>query len=175
MGRKNDKHGYGRIGHFDKNFLTHRLSFEYFNGPIEPGLHLDHLCRNPSCCNPSHLEPVTNQENQMRGLSPWAINARKTHCKRGHEFTEANTFVQRTRSEYGGRGCVTCREQYMQLYGQREYVKKKQQEYRDKPDKKEAARLRAAAWYKANKARALASSAACKAKKKLVLTTKTDV
>lgn len=27
---------------------------------------VDHLCFNPSCCNPDHLEAVTPQENKRR-------------------------------------------------------------------------------------------------------------
>jgi hypothetical protein len=50
------------------------------------------------------MEPVTNVENVMRGEGVWAINARKTHCKRGHEFTEENT-VKRN----GTRSCRTCK------------------------------------------------------------------
>jgi hypothetical protein len=30
-------------------------------------MHLDHLCRNPRCVNPDHLQPVTNFENARRG------------------------------------------------------------------------------------------------------------
>jgi hypothetical protein len=35
-------------------------------------------------------------------------NGSKTHCKRGHEFTEANTFWDRT----GKRECRECRRAY---------------------------------------------------------------
>jgi hypothetical protein len=81
-----------------------RFAYEQRVGPIPVGMHLDHLCRNPPCCNPSHLEPVTPRENMMRGNSILAINARKTECMRGHPFDEVNTY--RTRL---GRGCWTCK------------------------------------------------------------------
>lgn len=68
-------------------------------------LELDHLCRNRRCCRPDHLEPVTHKENVLRGMAPSAINARKTHCKRGHEFTAENIYP----SPDGVRRCRECR------------------------------------------------------------------
>lgn len=70
---------------------------------IPDGLHLDHLCRNPMCINPSHLEPVTQKENTLRGFSVPAINARKTECKRGHPFTPENTIIKKL-----GKACRIC-------------------------------------------------------------------
>lgn len=52
----------------------------------------DHLCRDPGCSNPDHLEMVTRRTNIVRGNSPAGFNARKTHCKRGHVFDEKNTL-----------------------------------------------------------------------------------
>jgi hypothetical protein len=60
---------------------------------IGKGLELDHLCRNTLCVNPDHLEAVTRRENVVRGTSPNAINARKTHCIRGHELTQQNCYA----------------------------------------------------------------------------------
>jgi hypothetical protein len=84
--------GYGRVQRDKRDCLAHRVYYERFIGPIPTGLTLDHLCRVRTCVNPAHLEPVTLAENKRRGMSPNAINARRTHCLRGHAFTEANTY-----------------------------------------------------------------------------------
>src|SRR5574341_1759443 len=63
-----------------------RFAYEDRIGPIPEGLDLDHLCRNPPCVNPAHLEPVTNAENQRR--------ARKTHCAQGHLLSGINLYVR---------------------------------------------------------------------------------
>ena len=96
-------YGYGTYGH--DNYMAHRVVYELFNEQLESNMFLDHLCRNRKCVNPSHLEPVTLVENVMRGESIHAKNARKTHCKRGHEFTKANTYIHPKR---GHRHCKSC-------------------------------------------------------------------
>lgn len=70
---------------------AHRLNYEMTNGPIGKGLDIDHKCRQRSCVNPAHLEAVSHRENMRRGNALMGINARKTHCLRGHEFTPENT------------------------------------------------------------------------------------
>lgn len=101
--------GYGQIrdgGTRGSMLYAHRLAYEFTVGPIPDGLQLDHLCRNRACVNPSHLEPVANRENGLRGQSFAAINARKTHCPQGHEYTPENTVVY---SKDGSRRCRICR------------------------------------------------------------------
>jgi hypothetical protein len=84
------QNGYGTIcWYVDKKYVgktVHRVVYEAFNGPIEPGLDMDHLCRNRICFNPSHLEPVSRTENSQRGAK-----YRPTHCKNGHEYTPENS------------------------------------------------------------------------------------
>lgn len=72
--------------------LVHRVSYRLLVGPIPDGLTLDHLCRVRSCVNPAHLEPVPIAVNIDRGFDLAPTNKRKTHCKRGHPFDEANTY-----------------------------------------------------------------------------------
>lgn len=109
--------GYGSATFDGRLQRVHRIAYQLAFGPIPPGLHIDHTCHNPAtckggvacvhrlCCNPDHLEAVTNVENILRGGGFTAVNARKTHCKRGHEFTPENIYTQP-----GKPGTRVCRE-----------------------------------------------------------------
>ena len=77
-------------GEWKKTALAHRVSYVLFVGPIPDGLELDHTCRNRACVNPAHLEPATHKVNCLRGISPWANNARKTTCPKGHPLSGEN-------------------------------------------------------------------------------------
>jgi hypothetical protein len=79
--------GYGRISRpqgATHSALAHRITYEYFVGPIPDGLELDHLCRVPLCCNPAHLQAVTSRENLLRGIHPNMVAARTGVCRNGH-------------------------------------------------------------------------------------------
>ena len=83
--------GYG-ILRFDRDGArlstgAHRAAYVSRRGAIPPGLVLDHLCRNRACCNPSHLEPVTNRENARRGD---LVGPRGRYCRHGHELAGDN-------------------------------------------------------------------------------------
>ena len=95
--------GYGSLIINGRINLTHRISYELHVGPIPEGLHIDHLCRNRSCCNPEHLEPVTPKVNSLRGVGRGALNAAKTHCPQGHPYSGDNLRVV-----CGRRECRTC-------------------------------------------------------------------
>lgn len=120
------RRGYGRFGPKGDQRAAHRVAYEALVGPIPDGLQLDHLCREPSCVNPAHLEPVTQLENIRRGLAARAAagvkvrkpSLRRTHCKNGHEFTPENTYWNpRDESQV----CRTCqRETWKRSYRKRQ-------------------------------------------------------
>jgi hypothetical protein len=95
--------GYGYVRWGGKYRRAHRVVWELLVGTLPAGLEPDHLCRNRACVNPDHLEFVTHRVNTLRGNAPHANNARKTHCPHGHEYTEANTYI-----DQGKRRCRTC-------------------------------------------------------------------
>lgn len=99
------REGYGSVTIQGKHWRVHRLSYQLAGGVLIDGMEIDHLCFVPRCVNPAHLEQVTGRENNLRSSSPSAVNARRTHCKKGHEFTPENTRWRRDRY---GRECKTC-------------------------------------------------------------------
>lgn len=84
---------YGQVMRGTRKIGAHRYAYELEIGPIPEGMVIDHLCGNPPCVNPAHLEAVTNRENLLRGDTQAARNAVKTHCPHGHEYTPENTGV----------------------------------------------------------------------------------
>lgn len=96
-------HGYCQIGWYEdgkaRMTLVHRVVWLAAHGPIPGGLVVDHTCFNRRCGLLDHLRLLTRAVNA--GLNS---NSRKTHCKRGHEFTVDNIY----RSAEGHRLCRTC-------------------------------------------------------------------
>jgi len=118
--------GYGRFRIKEEGIsLAHRAAYFLSVGPIPDGMTLDHLCRNTLCVRPDHLEPVTSRENTLRSDGLPATNARKTHCKNGHEFTPENTWVAPGTRKF--RLCRTCRAEY----SRREEVRARNSERRN--------------------------------------------
>lgn len=99
--------GYGRFGdnaakvrNGYSSVLAYRIAWEDENGPVPDGLELDHTCNNRACVRPSHLEPVTHEENCRRATE------RRTVCRNGHSYTELNRVTQYDKK---GDRCLECR------------------------------------------------------------------
>jgi hypothetical protein len=71
-----------------------------------------------ACVNFWHLEAVTNAENNLRGESVSAQNARKTHCAQGHAYGGENLKLKSV-GQRVHRVCITCRRQYQSQYKKR--------------------------------------------------------
>lgn len=114
IGRVNST-GYGEIQRDGRKQRAHVWAYEYFVGKIPENMQIDHVkaagCINKNCVNyENHLEVVTQYENFSRSDGIARINRDKTHCKRGHAFTEENTIIKinsRTGKTY--RNCRECR------------------------------------------------------------------
>lgn len=82
---------------------AHRYAYELLVAQIPNGMTIDHLCKNPSCVNPSHMEIVTFSENSKRG------NPMQSRCGRGHKMDKANTYYYpKSSSRHGRRKCRKC-------------------------------------------------------------------
>jgi HNH endonuclease len=97
--------GYGSFCFKGRDVRAHRFAYLQLVGEVPKGLELDHTCDNRHCVNPSCLKPVTHKENTLKGISFSAMNARKTHCKRGHALFGSNVYVI---PSTGSRQCLSC-------------------------------------------------------------------
>lgn len=57
--------GYGSLNYKGKAFNAHRLVYSLLVATIPDGQVVDHICGNPGCVNPRHLQAVSQSENLM--------------------------------------------------------------------------------------------------------------
>lgn len=81
--------GYGAFCLDGKTYKAHRVIF-YLENEYWPD-HVLHMCDNPPCCNPYHLQGGDNSLNQLDSVSKKRHHqSRKTHCPKGHEYDGNN-------------------------------------------------------------------------------------
>lgn len=115
IGGRNDK-GYGRFSINGRLVYPHRLSYEHANGAIPFDKVIDHLCRNPACVRPDHLEAVTRSQNVARGSQGFELTGL---CRAGlHDVTIPGNVVPTPR---GGRQCLPCKRGYRATYWQEKH------------------------------------------------------
>lgn len=113
-GARNEKpFDYGVIGRRidgkTRTFKAHRVVYEYLHGPIPDGMVVMHTCDNPPCVRPDHLRLGTQGDNLRDMIAKGrrvTAQEKRTHCPRGHEYTEQNTYVHNN-----SRQCRTCKAQ----------------------------------------------------------------
>lgn len=103
----NDGYPRQRLGVF---WMVHRWVWINAHHDIPEGMQIDHICNRRACVELAHLRCVTPTENAFAGHSntPAAINARKTHCIRGHPFEGENLVIEAT-GKGVARVCRRCR------------------------------------------------------------------
>lgn len=107
QGTKNPK-GYGQMSYRNHIQMAHRLVYMLKIGPIPPGMLVCHTCDVRDCCTADHLFLGTEKDNNRDcGNKGRHHNSRKTHCKRGHEYTFENTYLKVTPTTVM-RGCKAC-------------------------------------------------------------------
>jgi hypothetical protein len=117
--------GYGRVAGKGYGAITyaHRVAHILAIGPVPAGYVIDHLCRNPSCVNPAHLEAVPPRENTLRGIMPNVLLHHARQCIRGHQLTPDNIYiVNETGRTHPLTRCRTC----MRAHAARAYQRRRQ-------------------------------------------------
>lgn len=109
--------GYGQFRLDRRPELAHRIAYMELIGPIPDGLVSDHLCRVRACCNPWHIEIVTDSVNLLRGIGPQAVNARKTVCPKCQQLYDKI-------DNRGKRICTTCTKRYETEYNAKRAARK---------------------------------------------------
>lgn len=102
--------GYGSVKNEGRTMGAHRLVYQLACGDIPEGLEIDHLCRNKSCVNPEHLEPVTRAENVARYAQTF------THCPQGHPYSGPNLIARERPNGWRTRDCRECKNESNREY-----------------------------------------------------------
>ena len=99
--------GYGQINYRGRNWLAHRLAFMLLRpDEYNTDLLILHKCDNRHCFNPEHLFIGDYSDNMKDAIKKGRrVFDKKTHCIHGHEFTPANTYIDK---KDGGRHCRKC-------------------------------------------------------------------
>lgn len=99
-----DQKGYALFSYQGKIRRASRVICALTFGDIPDDMVVDHICRNRACVNPDHLRLLTGRDNTLCGIGITAINARKTHCSRGHLLAGSNLHLYKD----GRRECKQC-------------------------------------------------------------------
>lgn len=98
--------GYGSTTYRARRVAAHRRIYELYHGvSVSRWQYVCHTCDRPNCLNVQHLWLGTPKDNARDCARKGRFaNDRRTHCPKGHAYTDDNTYV----TKKGSRNCKRC-------------------------------------------------------------------
>jgi hypothetical protein len=97
------QNGYGQAWDGQSVTSAHRTYYALSGKLIPSGYVVDHLCRNPICINPAHMEAVTPGENIRRGLNGKLTAEQIREIRR--LYAETSISYRALARQFGVSGC----------------------------------------------------------------------
>jgi hypothetical protein len=111
------ENGYGQTAYRAQTRILHRKMYEVVHGvTLDRWIYVCHSCDVKLCCNPDHLWLGTPKDNSQDSAAKGRHQeSKRTHCKRGHEFTPDNTSYYECRPGVISRSCKACSRRRMRI------------------------------------------------------------
>jgi hypothetical protein len=102
--------GYAETNYRSRTVRAHRQLYQLVNNVTLPNnIDVCHECDVRMCIEETHLWPGTRKQNLRDCVEKGRQGYQKrTHCPKGHEYNEENTYIIKSGRTKGGRGCKAC-------------------------------------------------------------------
>jgi hypothetical protein len=101
---KPGNNGYGLVSVCGVKYLTHRFAYLVEHGKL-PDNYALHRCNVKMCVNPAHIYDGDQFDNMRDYSAVVKASGPRTHCRKGHEWSEYTTYLNPVT---GRRYCRAC-------------------------------------------------------------------